>query len=49
MMLYEVQPALGNAHRIPSAYFLSDTGSYLVKPYGEKIVHSGVKAPNLAW
>ena len=31
-MLYEVQPALGNAHRIPSAYFLSDTGSYLVKP-----------------
>ena len=21
----------------------------LVKPYGEKIVHSGVKAPNLAW
>ena len=48
-MLYEVQPAQGNAHRIPSAYFLSHTGSYLVKPYGEKIVHSGVKAPNLAW
>ena len=48
-MLYEVQPAQGNAHRIPSAYFLSDTGSYLVKPSGEKIVHSGVKAPNLAW
>ena len=22
---------------------------FLVKPYGEKIVHSGVKAPNLAW
>ena len=21
----------------------------LVKPYGEKIVHSGVKAPHLAW
>ena len=42
MMLYEVQPALGHAHRIPSAYFLSDT-------YGENIVHSTVKAPNLAW
>ena len=21
----------------------------LIKPYGEKIVHSGVKAPHLAW
>ena len=26
-----------------------DDDGDVVKPYGEKIVHSGVKAPNLAW
>ena len=36
MKLYEVQPALGNAHRIPSAYFLSD------KPAGSVVGYSGL-------